>query len=112
MLRVKCYDNGGETFDRYTVFFLKKNNKHFDYIGMSKYPTHPQGFGQWGECKIIPCSPNAGPIGKQIPFSALPDECKNLVNRFRGGCMTQEQVCKNLTGNATAQATAPPHDKP
>lgn len=37
-------DNGGRTFDRYTVVFSDGT-----YLGLSKNPTHPQGFSQAGE---------------------------------------------------------------
>jgi len=38
---VIVYDNGGESFDRYTVFIGD------DVYGMSHNPTSPQGFNQW-----------------------------------------------------------------
>lgn len=37
-------DNGGATFDRYTVTFSDGS-----YLGLSGSPSHPQGFSQWGE---------------------------------------------------------------
>ena len=47
--RVACYDNGGQTADRYTVVFLDAPGhrpKTFLSLGMSPCPFHPQGFGQ------------------------------------------------------------------
>jgi len=40
----RIQDNGGDTADRYTVQFCDG-----DYLGMSSYPTHPQGVSLWGE---------------------------------------------------------------
>jgi hypothetical protein len=40
----RIQDNGGATADRYTVVFCDG-----DYLGMSSYPTHPQGVSMWGE---------------------------------------------------------------
>lgn len=37
-------DNGGKTFDRFTIIFCDG-----DYFGSSCNPCHPQGFGQSGE---------------------------------------------------------------
>lgn len=46
---LKVWDNGGKTFDRYTV---RVRN---DYFGMSENPFSPQGFnqycGSYGEIK-------------------------------------------------------------
>lgn len=51
-----CFDNGGKTADRYTVYFggsllepvLLKERKVF-FLGMSLHPSHPQGISEWGE---------------------------------------------------------------
>jgi hypothetical protein len=49
---VRCYDNGGETFDRFTVVFSGRyrhlTGGEFWHVGMSEHPFHPQGFGQHG----------------------------------------------------------------
>lgn len=85
MLRVKCYDNQGKTFDRYTVLFLKAEYsnrcKYYTYLSMSDTPFHPQGFCQHGEIsKLLHfCEDN-----KQIPFSKLPIDCQKAVNQERG----------------------------
>lgn len=44
------YDNGGETFDRYTVFYkplepLESLRDEIGYRGMSEHPYAPNGFG-------------------------------------------------------------------
>jgi hypothetical protein len=42
MKDVICFDNGGESYDRYTVL----NAKTGEMIGASAEPYHPMGFGQ------------------------------------------------------------------
>jgi hypothetical protein len=73
---IQCYDNGGETFDRYTVIYLaypERQPRTFAARGMSEHPFHPQGFGQ---C----CSAMVGShLGKRIHFNDLPKDCQQLV---------------------------------
>lgn len=84
---VRCYDNGGETFDRYTVVFTKKRQRRggiigraaFLYVAMSANPYHPQGFGQHGESDMPIDRPTYGHLGKRIRFEDLPDDCKTVV---------------------------------
>lgn len=40
---ITVLDNGGKTFDRYTII----NRKTGDVWGASENPFHPQGFGQY-----------------------------------------------------------------
>jgi len=88
---IRCYDNGGETFDRYTVVFTgnythKTDRQHW-YLGMSEFPCHPQGFGQHGESDrqidvfngwAVPMGRKCH-LGKRIPFPELPEGCRKLV---------------------------------
>lgn len=79
---VRCYDNGGATFDRYTVVFTgryKKNGRYFEYLGMSANPFHPQGFGQHGEHTTQIDRPSYAHLGKKISFSDLPKDCQECV---------------------------------
>ena len=70
------YDNGGETFDRYTVYFTMKNyQSYYECLGMSAEPFHPQGFGQHGTGQLGPHN------GKRIQFSELPAGCQKAVNQ-------------------------------
>jgi hypothetical protein len=78
---VLCLDNGGATFDRYTVYYLTANsNTHgdiwYDYVAMSTYPCHPQGFGQHGETVSLP---DDSAIGAPIAFHDLPVDCQRVV---------------------------------
>ena len=91
---IRCYDNGGESADRYTVCFTGKagsNDNEYSYRAMSEYPTHPQGVGMWGSHSLKHCDVNAwgfAPamgrkchLGRRIPFSKLPPDCRKLVIR-------------------------------
>jgi hypothetical protein len=76
---IRCYDNGGKTFDRYTVVFTRGKRV---YLGMSAHPSHPQGFGQHGEWSKGESSidwPTYGHLGKKIAFEQLPEECQKCV---------------------------------
>ena len=78
---IRCYDNSGETFDRYTVVFTghyKGKNSQL-YIGMSASPFHPQGFGQHGESQTPIDYPKYSHLGKKIKFADLPEDCKQCV---------------------------------
>ena len=75
---IRCYDNGGETFDRYTVVYIdfpERRPNTFESVGMSANPFHPQGFGQ--HSAAMP----GKHLGKRIAFASLPDDCRKLVLR-------------------------------
>jgi hypothetical protein len=73
------YDNEGETFDRYTVFYSGRGVFHPSdlrmrmHVGMSEHPFHPQGFGQHGY------GMPGRHVGKRIKFEDLPPDCQKLV---------------------------------
>jgi hypothetical protein len=95
---VRCYDNGGETVDRYTVCFTGKagtvrtpgDRRAFaQYRAMSTHPFCPQGFGMWGETPnrhadvndwgFAPAMGRKCHLGRRIPFASLPPDCRKLV---------------------------------
>lgn len=80
---VRCYDNGGESADRYTVVYTGRYDcarNGYQYVGMSENPYHPQGFGQHGESTDGPIDrPSYGHLGKRIQFMDLPEDCRKLV---------------------------------
>jgi hypothetical protein len=85
-LHVRCYDNGGETFDRFTVVYTEPESMngrtYFTYVGMSSEPFHPQGFGQHGDSNDRPIDrPTWKHLGKRIDFFDLPPDCQRLVLR-------------------------------
>lgn len=76
MKNVKIYDNGGETFDRYTAVYMQHPEKQkgtFACRGMSENPFHFQGFGQM--CVAMP----GKHLGKRIKFEQLPINCQKLI---------------------------------
>jgi hypothetical protein len=89
---VRCYDNDGETIDRYTVVFTgrythKTEGEHW-LLAMNGSPFHPQGFGQHmtypyqvdaQEGKWPPALGRKNHLGKRIAFEELPADCKKLV---------------------------------
>jgi len=75
---VRIYDNGGESFDRYTAVYLNEptgfnGDRMFNARGMSANPYHPQGFGQL--TSVI----DGEHLGERIEFDSLPIDCQNLV---------------------------------
>lgn len=82
---IRCYDNGGESLDRYTVVFtnIGRANKSYRgrslYLAMNAAPFHPQGIGQHGEHVGPIDRPGYRHLGKKIRFADLPEDCKSLV---------------------------------
>ena len=84
---VAIYDNGGRTWDRYTVVYepetdgwLPENSgPYWSYVGMSDMPFHPQGFCQHGETH--PRRPIRHWADKVIRFEDLPTDCQKVVKR-------------------------------
>ena len=77
-MKIKAiYDNGGKTFDRYTVYYneplLSPIPNLYPCIGMSSNPFHPQGFGIHSEGTL------GRHNGKRIKFEDLPTDCQKLV---------------------------------
>ena len=80
-------DNGGKTFDRYTVLYKPQlgyldteyETYYYPYLGMSENPCHPQGFGQHGESKTRLSVWNDKWLGKVIDFEELPTKCQQAV---------------------------------
>lgn len=74
---IEVYDNGGATFDRYTVVFKNspEGNGLYASLGMSERPGHPQGFGQHSTAEP------GSHLGRRIQLAELPEECRNLVIR-------------------------------
>lgn len=78
---IRCYDNQGETLDRYTVVFTgnyrRNTGGQFVYLGMSENPF--QGIGQHGYSNTQVDRPTYGHLGKKIQFSDLPKDCRLAV---------------------------------
>lgn len=93
---VRVYDNGGKTFDRYTVVYTGRAAvdrtgvvAQWPYVGMSEFPFSPQGVGQHGFSEHRQCDLNKHGwpkqigstchLGKRIEFIKLPKDCRDLV---------------------------------
>ena len=76
-----CFDNRGQTIDRYTVLFggtllvpaLLEKREVF-YLGMSDAPTWPQGFSMWGECPA-----SYRPSHERVRWLDLPEHIRQHV---------------------------------
>lgn len=80
MNSITIYDNGGQTFDRYTVV----NTNTGEVYGMSHNPLSPQGFNQFsgkiGQDFNHPQHNDA--IREKVTFDSLPaDVQKAIENR-------------------------------
>lgn len=73
---LRCYDNGGETFDRYTILPPHKPGEGMvEGIGASREPFHPQGYGQH-------ITAQAGThLGRRIPFACLPPDVQRFARQ-------------------------------
>jgi hypothetical protein len=82
---IRVFDNGGKTFDRYTVVYTHAHSfglKGYTVgVGMSENPYHPQGFGQHFEYDNARDLKGGtiGACGKRIAFQELPPDCQKLV---------------------------------
>lgn len=79
--KIRCYDNGGKTYDRYTVVFTGnyKGRNGQDIIGMSENPYSPLGFCMNHTYQKAIDYPSYKHLGKKIKFEDLPEDCKRLV---------------------------------
>lgn len=80
--RIRIYDNGGKTNDRYTVVFMdepERAHNTFAALGMNEEPFHPQGIG-------MHCTAQPGRhLGRRIMMMNLPDDCQRAVrNHLKG----------------------------
>ena len=65
----KVFDNGGQTFDRYTIIF----KEHSEALGLSNNCDSSQGFSQFG------VAIEGRHLGRQISFADLPENIRNHV---------------------------------
>ena len=77
MKNLRIYDNGGESFDRYTVVFLDRPEYGdlLECLAMSENPFHPQGFCQHSSAML------GSHLGKCIRFDQLPADCQRAALR-------------------------------
>jgi hypothetical protein len=73
--RVRAYDNGGKTVDRYTVAYMDEPESlgMVAMVAMDASPFHPQGFGQHTVGHV------GAHLGKRIGVYSMPADCIWLV---------------------------------
>ncbi len=80
---VRVYDNGGISYDRYTVVFSGNwNAKQSGYtlvLAMSCDPYFPLGFCQLDYVRGEVDRPRYSHLGKKIDFYNLPEDCRKAV---------------------------------
>jgi len=70
----KIYDNGGKTWDRYTILTEPYHfGKSCEALGLSDNPESPQGFSQWGDAY------EGDHLGKEIRLEKLPKNIQNHI---------------------------------
>ncbi len=79
---LRCYDNGGRSFDRYTIIpprwgkeYRERDPRLWSAIGASEHPFHPQGFGQ--HCTAMP----GQHLGKRVRWDALPPDVQQFARQ-------------------------------
>jgi hypothetical protein len=81
--KIRCYDNGGESADRYTIIFSGNYRKNTDgvfwYIGCSENPFSPIGVGSVGESNTQIDTPSYGHLGKKVKYDTLPINVKSYI---------------------------------
>lgn len=80
-MNIRCYDNGGESYDRYTICYTRKVDGRYVYVGASAEPFHPQGFGQHGDSPAPIDRPAYRHLGKRVTFDSLPPDVQKLVRQ-------------------------------
>lgn len=81
--KIRVYDNGGKTADRYTVVFTG-NYTHLTggehvVLGMDSNPFHPLGCGFYNTYPNQIDRPTYSHLGKKIKFEDLPEMCRKWV---------------------------------
>lgn len=82
------FDNGGKTFDRYTIIDKKTGN----VFGSSSNPFHPQGFGcfcfniktdtiEKSTPLYVRNANKEGFLGKKIHYKKLPLQVQNFIQQ-------------------------------
>lgn len=86
------YDNGGKSFDRYTVFYKEPiagtefHDMWIGYRGMSEFPASAQGFGIYGELEAYKVAQYRASVYREsAKWSSLPADVQAVV---RADCET------------------------
>lgn len=76
----RIFDNGGRTFDRYTIAFKSYRSSdgrlYYPYIASSDHPYGPLGFGQHGESKEFLTGKH---LGERVSFDFVPGDVQKFI---------------------------------
>lgn len=81
---IEIYDNGGETFDRYTVII------DGDVYGMSANPQSPQGFNQYSG--TLAELPMARSNGERVTIESLSEVVQDAINARAKGTTKNKSI--------------------
>lgn len=78
---MRIYDNGGKTWDRYTVFETNpqidhtdsEGNDYYECLGLSDNCDTPSGFSQWSSGQ------QGSHLGKRVQLLDLPTNVQNHI---------------------------------
>lgn len=78
--RIKIYDNGDKTADRYAIVFVNRKSQRnregkwlYEALASCEDPFHPCGVGMHVESCV------GSHLGKRIEFDALPERVQRFV---------------------------------
>jgi hypothetical protein len=84
--RFVLLDNGGDTFDRYTLFDTRPVEGRIMYVAFNNLPYHPQGFGQHGEITVAQFNRHKAErfraLGKPIKLGAMSADAQKFAKEF------------------------------
>lgn len=79
------FDNGGRSFDRYTVLYVPAPGEDWlGYLAASTHPFDPQGFGQHGEMPLHEARAyryRAAANRESAKWSSLPPDVQRIVRQ-------------------------------
>lgn len=73
------YDNGGKTFDRYTIVLDEKWDREGKFntcLRMSENPNSHLGYCEHGSCEI------GRHLGKKLTINKLPKPCIDILKEY------------------------------
>ncbi len=80
---IRCYDNGGDTADQYSIVFTGnyrgQTNGSYLALGSSENPFGPMGVGQHCESQEPFDRPGYSHLGKKVKFEDLPEKVQQFT---------------------------------
>ena len=98
---VRVYDNGGETFDRYTIVIENPVTLEQSWLGSSQDPFFPSGFGQHLGDEASGMQEGEH-LGRRIKFAELPEKVQQFVRQDTKVMAPTPDQLKQLEGRLRA----------